>query len=317
MKSQSLIQKLKSLLLVLILILGHTNLQAQCNLTAGYTYTLGPNGQVFFTSTSTGTNSNTIYRWNLMTFPNAYGIFSGTALSTYSFTFPNNTTYNIYHVVATTTPSYCADSVLHSIAVTNATCSATTNFTLQQVPNQNSTWNGLVNYPSNVTAASWYWGDGNTSTGLYPSHTYASPGYYNVCLSLTISCGSVFTACTYSNLNKPNGNAQQNQIVTLNIIQGAPTAVNQLLNQNDNLTIFPNPNNSNFSISLGAYSPGSNLQLRITNLLGNEVYSDELQVQNHDESKSIDLHFLSSGTYFAILFDGKTCKTSKIFINKD
>gem|GEM_PF-6582063 len=36
----------------------------------------------------------------------------------------------------------------------------------------------------------WYFGDGDSSTAVSPSHTYAQPGTYLVCLTLTDSCSS-------------------------------------------------------------------------------------------------------------------------------
>ncbi|MFN8395559.1 MAG: PKD domain-containing protein [Bacteroidia bacterium] len=49
---------------------------------------------------------------------------------------------------------------------------------------------------STGTPTSWAWtfGDGGTSTQQNPSHTYAGPGTYNVCLTVTNSC-STTTAC--------------------------------------------------------------------------------------------------------------------------
>lgn len=37
----------------------------------------------------------------------------------------------------------------------------------------------------NITAYSWDFGDGNTSTEQNPTHTYAAPGTYNACLTIT------------------------------------------------------------------------------------------------------------------------------------
>ncbi|MBK9399754.1 MAG: PKD domain-containing protein [Bacteroidetes bacterium] len=46
-------------------------------------------------------------------------------------------------------------------------------------------------------AASWSWdfGDGNTSTLQNPSHSYATFGLYNVCLTVTDTCGGQHTKC--------------------------------------------------------------------------------------------------------------------------
>lgn len=43
---------------------------------------------------------------------------------------------------------------------------------------------------NNPTSWSWDFGDGGTSAGQNPSYTYAVPGTYTVCLTVTNSCGS-------------------------------------------------------------------------------------------------------------------------------
>lgn len=43
---------------------------------------------------------------------------------------------------------------------------------------------------SGISAWSWEFGDGNTSTLQNPSHTYAMPGSYQACLEVTDSCGT-------------------------------------------------------------------------------------------------------------------------------
>ena len=52
---------------------------------------------------------------------------------------------------------------------------------------------GQVNFTDqslNALLWSWDFGDGNTSTLQNPSHTYSTEGTYNVCLTITDSCGS-------------------------------------------------------------------------------------------------------------------------------
>lgn len=41
-----------------------------------------------------------------------------------------------------------------------------------------------------ATSYAWDFGDGNTSNAIFPVHTYAGPGNYNVCLTITDACGT-------------------------------------------------------------------------------------------------------------------------------
>lgn len=59
-----------------------------------------------------------------------------------------------------------------------------------------------LNYPN---AWSWNFGDGNTSTQQHPSHTYASPGIYNVSLTATNTNGNTsVTKSAYINVSFAN-----------------------------------------------------------------------------------------------------------------
>lgn len=69
---------------------------------------------------------------------------------------------------------------------------------------------GLVNFQdaSSGGPATWLWdfGDGNTSTDENPSHTFAAPGNYNVCLTVSNAVGDNMTCQTVSPLFKPAAN---------------------------------------------------------------------------------------------------------------
>ncbi len=56
----------------------------------------------------------------------------------------------------------------------------------------------------NITSYNWDFGDGNTSTEQNPTHTYATPGTYNVCLTITAhhpDCTATF--CHHVVINHP------------------------------------------------------------------------------------------------------------------
>lgn len=60
-----------------------------------------------------------------------------------------------------------------------------------------STYPDVTFNDNSLNAQSYYWdfGDGDTSNLQNPMHTYAASGLYNVCLSVTDSCGGVNTKC--------------------------------------------------------------------------------------------------------------------------
>ncbi|HEX2899871.1 MAG TPA: PKD domain-containing protein, partial [Bacteroidia bacterium] len=88
----------------------------------------------------------------------------------------------------------------YSVVVTNQGCasnpSAPVVVTIQPLPVVQFTPSAAgmtVTFTDNSlngpTAWSWNFGDGNTSTLQNPTHTYANPGSYSICLTATNSCG--------------------------------------------------------------------------------------------------------------------------------
>src|ERR1700722_10731757 len=101
MKTKSLQTNLKKLLLGLSLVLGlgWSNISKAC--TANFTYTTGVNGQVFFTSTSSGFSSP----WYLWDPGDARGTMYGNAPS---HTYITNGTFYVHLYV---TDSICTDTI--------------------------------------------------------------------------------------------------------------------------------------------------------------------------------------------------------------
>jgi len=284
-----------------------------CALVAAISQTNGSNNIIHLASTSTGTNNNTTYRWNFFGLNQIGILYNSTPTQTINSL--NNGTFPIALAVEYNSPFHCIDSVTHIVTISNSTCSATSPFTLQKVANQNFTWNGLVSYPSNVSSVNWNWGDGTSSNSLFPTHVYAAAGQYNICLTVTVSCGTVYSACTNTFLNKPTKD-NSDQMITVNIIQDPTTSIASIDNQNQKISIFPNPNNSSFSLQLNDFEKGKEVNLTITNLLGEEIYSEKFLINESIETKKLELSEAKSGTYFVKLHDGDKVKVTKLLIVK-
>ncbi|MCB9230506.1 MAG: T9SS type A sorting domain-containing protein [Bacteroidia bacterium] len=108
----------------------------------------------------------------------------------------------------------------------------------------------LVNFTDQTSGAitAWYWdfGDGFTSSQPNPQHTFATPGAYNVCLTVTGNCGPV-TVCQQINVGcggqtgsiTYNGPGMPNACDFVSLI--APGGSNYLWSTGASTqTIFPN-----------------------------------------------------------------------------
>ena len=110
---------------------------------------------------------------------------------------------------------------------------------------------------------SWSWGDGSpNSNGPAPSHTYATAGFYNICLTITDATGCSSIYCDNSTyLSKGNSSSA---IVTINFIAPSIVGVQESSINEDLIFIAPNPTNSYFTIS----GLEENDDLSIINILG-------------------------------------------------
>jgi PKD repeat protein len=158
-----------------------TNVTTPCTLAASYTYSIGANGVVSFTSTSTGTNSATKYYWD-------FGDGSGKNLltSTPTHTYSIQGVYNVWLVIMDTGTAYCADSTMQNINVTTAdsnTCGLHAHFTYSIGANGHVTFTNTSTGSTSNMVSTWNPGDASgttTTTATTYSHIYTSNGTYNV-----------------------------------------------------------------------------------------------------------------------------------------
>ncbi len=85
----------------------------------------------------------------------------------------------------------------------------------------------------------WSWGDGNTSTGATPSHTYSAAAFYAICLSVTDGAGCTTTYCDSSTfISKTEA---ERLVITINVVTQLPNGIATVTPQQNNLNIIPNP----------------------------------------------------------------------------
>lgn len=139
------------------------------------------------------------------------------------------------------------------------------------------------------TTFTWDFGDGSAlDFGMNPIHTYTASGNYMINLiTQAPGCGtSTITTITISGVTGLNSNTK---------------AINDVL-------IYPNPNNGNFTISTNNSTLN---KVIIYNVLGKKV-----QEININENKTIQINLHNKGVYFIELTDntGNT-RTEKIIVN--
>lgn len=146
---------------------------------------------------------------------------------------------------------------------------------------------GILYIPggSNLTYL-WDFGDGTTSTNPFPSHTYATPGRYTICLTVSNGNGCTFTFCDSSFYAFKYGGGPMNQF---NVRRQVALGVNEIQNS-DIVGIFPNPATSQLTIM----APGIKVDNAIIyNTAGQSVMSVKSPAENQ-----VNIGNLANGIYF-------------------
>lgn len=134
----------------------------------------------------------------------------------------------------------------------------------------------------------WYFGDGDTSTLQYPTHTYSQPGQYFVCLKVTSgSCSSTYCDSSFLVFKTEGGLMSQLNIIDPN---APPTSVNSESVVYD-IAVIPNPATHQLNINLGSLQAE---QVSIYNVDGKLVSSVKQPANN-----SLDISSLANGVYIA------------------
>jgi len=279
-----------------------TNTQNTPTCTAAFTYTLGSNGQVSFSNTSSGTVVNPNYLWN-------FGNGNTSAVLSPSYSYLYNGSYNVtlYEYDSTNTNLVCYTSQL--VTISNApNCGDSAYFYMYPDTSQISTWyvNFYTNTGNSPLNAVWNWGDGTTSTGLNPGHTYASVGWYNICVTAYFACGDSSVYCHSDSIYKTGSMIS---VYVINNTNGVH-AVSQNLTL---LKAYPNPFSDALTVNFSS-NENSKVHYTLFDVMGNEVVKEYVSAKKGDNEIKMNTIDLNKGVYFLNIIgnDGKKASTIKV-----
>ena len=165
-------------------------------------------------------------------------------------------------------------------------------------------FNVLIYFPgaSNSMLASYIWtfGDGNSSTTMYPTWQYTEVGSYTVCVTVVYPDGCVAEDCVTFTVDQagntmPGGiNAQG---FTLNVVSTmpSPNSVAEISSAND-FVIYPNPVAESATIQWNATSTEQG-QLDVFNAQGQLISTERYTVSAGAQQVQMNTQSLSAGMY--------------------
>ncbi|MBI3510338.1 MAG: PKD domain-containing protein [Bacteroidetes bacterium] len=236
-----------------------------------------------FYGTANGAGPNVIYAWN-------FGDATTSNLQNPSHTYANTGVYTVCFAYYDTSNG-CSDSVCTQVSITGS-CYA------------DFTWIDslgycfFINQSSTGNTGNYFWDFGDSSTGntFNPSHTYANPGMYLVCLtaydSMMNFCDST---CHW---------------VTVNNVQG----IHERTSSTDEINIYPNPSSGTFTAYF-TLEKNSEVRFALYDLSGRQVQlleKKEFTTGKHNEDFNTD--GLPSGTYILRINSNTQTINSRIII---
>lgn len=147
----------------------------------------------------------------------------------------------------------------------------------------------------------WDFGDMTTSTLPNPNHTYASPGQYTICLTVTDAnaCTSYF--CDSSSVQRSSASLQMQYATVIN----GPTSINE--QEEFTANIFPNPAGENLNIVFNKPTQG---KIRLTDIAGKIVYEQTFT----GKSATIDVSAVPAGIYNCNISGATLNRNQKIVV---
>lgn len=166
------------------------------------------------------------------------------------------------------------------------------------------------NDPNYQNSYSWDFGDGGTSTQAFPSHSYANPGIYQVCV--TITSADTAGVCTSTYCDSIGLDANGNLLFktaggfSLNVLDPATVGIHE--NQLKDISIYPNPANDVVQVNLG--SAELNADWRLSDLKGAVVRSGRASGQQFE----LNISELNSGIYILTLESSAEVANYKLIV---
>jgi PKD repeat protein len=168
---------------------------------------------------------------------------------------------------------------------------------------------------SYVTTYFWDFGDGSSSTQQFPTHSYASSGLYNLCLTI-ISVDQNLDTCTDTYCHTVGVDSLGNVYFktngpgfTLNILDPATIGLNETV-LND-VSIYPNPSAGAVTLDLGTQLVGETTW-SLYDLKGVNIANGNAS----DIQTTIDVSALSNGIYLLTIENGAAVSNQKLQILK-
>lgn len=160
----------------------------------------------------------------------------------------------------------------------------------------------------------WYWnfGDGETGTGQYPMHDYASNGTYNVCVTTILDDGEDCCSETFCSEVPIDCTGFPDTYVAPDNAPILETPLERTASEA--LIIFPNPAQDWVEFQFEA-SEAQDYKIQLFDSQGKLLITKQLSAEKGINKNQLDLQQLSNGSYFVYIQLKDRRLTQKILVN--
>ncbi len=179
---------------------------------------------------------------------------------------------------------------------------------------QNVVWILPSGNITDAVSVLWDFGDGITSTDLFPQHNYEDEGPYTLCLTVSFeydngdSCS--VTYCTEVSGSLFDGPGFNSNGFTINVTNNAdPTGIVETNPGLLSLEIWPNPTKDQLSVQFANPSRLTS-SLHIFDITGKLMIQKSISNTSNQGSMTIDVHNLPSGVYILKVANSRATQTA-------
>ncbi|HEY0262583.1 MAG TPA: T9SS type A sorting domain-containing protein, partial [Chitinophagales bacterium] len=157
---------------------------------------------------------------------------------------------------------------------------------------------------SNPLSYMWFWGDGDSTAGVAPSHTYASAGYFNICLRVSDGLGCEDWYCDSSTYI-----FKTEEVITVNVEDNTQTPTGIAETKSSHLiSIYPNPSSGKFTLTSDISQSGV---VEVYNITGTKVF---LQKVSSLTKAGIDISQQAGGVYLVKVGNAENVWTQRVIV---
>ncbi|MBA2613153.1 MAG: T9SS type A sorting domain-containing protein [Bacteroidetes bacterium] len=134
-------------------------------------------------------------------------------------------------------------------------------------------------------------------------------------LTETIALTGFATSNVIVKFRATNDNGNNLYLDNVNLSQANPSGIAKNNRDDANISIFPNPANSDVTLKIKSDNAGTS-NIKVTNTIGQVVYTKQIAVNPGTNNFKLETKDLANGVYFVVIESGKNSTSKKLIISK-